>query len=99
MRIEAYHQIQQIYQPGKVSKVRQPGSASQARGQLQFSSLGRDIRVAQTAISQTPDVREDLTASIKARIQNGTYSVDSAAFAEKLMRNYEEMRKEVPWQV
>lgn len=92
MRIEAYNQVQQIYQPGKVSKVRQTGSAAQTSRQLQFSSFGRDIGVAQAAIAQTPDTRENLTASIKAKIQNGSYSVDNAAFAEKLMRKYEEMR-------
>lgn len=92
MRIEAYNQIQQIYQPGKVSKARQAGSVSQTSQQLQFSSFGKDISAAQAAIAQTPDVREDLTASIKARIQNGTYKVDNTAFAEKLMRKYEETR-------
>lgn len=92
MRIEAYNQIQQIYQPGKMSKARQAGGVSQTSQQLQFSSMGRDIGAAQAAIAQTPDVREDLTASIKARIQSGTYNVDTAAFAEKLMRKYEEMR-------
>lgn len=92
MRIEAYNQIQQIYQPGKMSKAKQAGSVSQTGQQLQFSSMGRDIGAAQAAIAQTPDVREDLTASIKARIQSGTYNVDTTAFAEKLMRKYEEMR-------
>lgn len=92
MRIEAYNQVQQIYQPNKVNKARQAGGASQAKEQLQFSSMGRDIGVAQTAIAQTPDVREDLTASIKARMQNGTYHVDAGTFAEKLLRKYEEMR-------
>lgn len=92
MRIEAYNQIQQVYQPGKMNKVRQTGSVPQASQQLQFSSMGRDIGVAQAAIAQTSDIREDLTASIKARVQSGTYSVDTSAFAEKLMRKYEEMR-------
>ena len=84
MRIEAYNQIQQVYQPGKVGKTRQAGTASKG-DQLQFSSLGRDIGTA-------PDVREELTASIKAQVQNGTYSVDTGTFADKLLKKLEEMR-------
>lgn len=91
MRIEAYNQVQQVYQPGKVGKTRQAGTASKG-DQLQFSSLGRDIGTAQAAIAAAPDVREELTASIKAQVQNGTYKVDAGTFADKLLKKLEEMR-------
>lgn len=91
MRIEAYSQVHQIYQPGKVSKTRQAGGASHT-DQLQFSSMGRDIGVAQAAIAAAPDVREELTASIKSQVQNGTYSVDTDTFADKLLKKMEGMR-------
>lgn len=91
MRIEAYNQVHQLYQANKVSKTRQTGSTSRT-DQLQFSTLGKDIRVAQAAVAGAPDIREDMTAPIKAQIQNGTYTVDNMAFAEKLLQKYEEMR-------
>lgn len=91
MRIEAYNQVHQIYQTSKVNKTRQTGNVSRT-DQLQFSSLGREIGTAQAALAATPDIREDLTAPIKAQIQNGTYSVDNASFAAKLLQKYEEMR-------
>ena len=98
MRVEAYNQVQQLYQAKKVNKTRQTGSASHS-DQLQFSSLGKDIRAAQAAVAGAPAIREELTASIKEEVQSGTYKVDNASFADKLLKKraemdaaYEEMR-------
>lgn len=91
MRIEAYTQVQQLYQTKKVNKTQKAGSASRA-DEVQISSFGKDIQVAKAAVAGSPDIREDLTAPVKAQIQNGTYGVDNSAFAEKLLQKYEEMR-------
>ena len=91
MRIEAYNQVQQLYQTKKVNQTRKEGNVSRA-DQVQISSFGKDIQTAKAAVAGSPDIREELTAPIKAQIQSGTYSVDNATFAEKLLQKYEEMR-------
>ena len=91
MRIEAYTQVQQLYQTKKVNQARKSGSVSHA-DQLQISNLGKDFQTARAAVAGSPDIREELTAPIKAKIQSGTYSVDNESFAEKLLKKYEEMR-------
>ncbi len=91
MRIEAYSQVQQMYQTKKVNKARQTESTAQSNP-LQISSLGKDLQTAKSAVAACPDIREELTAPIKAKVQNGTYQVDNETFAEKLLRRYEEMR-------
>lgn len=91
MRIEAYGQVQHLYQTKKVNKTQQSGSVSFS-DQIQISSLGKDFQTARAAVAESPDIREELTASIKSKVQNGTYQVDNAAFAEKLLQKYEEMR-------
>lgn len=91
MRIEAYTQVQQIYQTKKVNQMQKAGGTSQM-DQLQISSIGKEIQAAKAALAGSPDIREELTAPIKAQVQNGTYSVDNSAFAEKLIKKYEEMR-------
>ncbi len=91
MRIEAYNQIQQLYQTKKVTKTQQQSRIS-ATDQLQISSFGRDIQTAKAAVASAPDIREDVTAAIKAKVDNGTYAVETASFAEKLLQKYEEMR-------
>ena len=91
MRIDAYSNIQQIYQAQKVSKP-QTAKKTSFTDQLQLSSMGKDIQTAKTAVAQSPDIRADLVSSIKAEIQNGTYNVDAGSFADKLFDKYEELR-------
>jgi len=91
MRIDAYTQVQQIYQSQKVSKPQTAKKASFS-DQLQLSSMGKDMQVAKTAVAQSADIRADVVSSIKADIQNGTYNVDAGSFADKLFAKYEEMR-------
>lgn len=91
MRIEAYNQVQQIYQSQRVNKSMKVAKSAPT-DQLEISSLGRDFQIAKAAVQSSPDVREELTAPIKEKVQKGTYSVDTESFAAKLIAKYEEMR-------
>lgn len=91
MRIEAYTQVQQLYQTQKTSKAQNAQKAS-FRDQLEISSAGKDIQTAKNAVMGAPDIREDVVAPIKEQIQNGTYEVDADSFAEKLFAKFQEMR-------
>lgn len=87
MRIEAYAQIQQLYNTKKVNQVQKKSSVSFA-DQVQISSLGKDIQTAKQAVANSPDIREELTTSIQDRIQSGNYDVSSDDFAAKLLNAY-----------
>lgn len=91
MRIQAYTQVQQLYQSSKVKSSQKTGGVAQT-DKVQISSFGKDIQTAKAAVAGSPDIREELTAPIKARIQDGTYAVDNGSFASKLLQKYEEMR-------
>lgn len=89
MRIEAYTQVQQIYNAHKTNKAQKASNVSFS-DQLELSSMGKDMQVAKQAVQNSPDVREDLVAKYKAQIQDGTYQVSSEFFADKLIRHMEE---------
>ena len=89
MRIEAYTQVQQIYNTRKTNKAQKVSNVSFS-DQLELSSMGKDMQVAKQAVQNSPDVREDLVAKYKAQIQAGTYQVSSESFADKLIRHMEE---------
>ena len=91
MRIEAYTQVQQLYNNKNTAKTKQTTKASFA-DQLQISSLGKDIQTAKQAVANAPDIRGEVVAPIKTAIQNGTYQVSGGSIAEKLLKNYDEMR-------
>lgn len=91
MRIEAYTQVQQIYQTQKINRT-QKVSQTAAIDRVQISSIGKDFQTAKAAVAASPDIREDVMAPIRAKLQDGSYQVDAESFADKLMKKFEEMR-------
>ena len=91
MRIEAYTQLQQVYKTKKVAKAESKSKVSFS-DQLQISSIGKDIQTAKAAVRGSSDIREEITAPLKASIQAGTYEVSAESFADKLFAKYEEVR-------
>ncbi|MCX4339281.1 MAG: flagellar biosynthesis anti-sigma factor FlgM [Lachnospiraceae bacterium] len=90
MRIEAYTQVQQVY--GAKSRAKTQNTAKNAEtDRIHISSIGKDIQTAKNAVAAAEDVRSELVAPIKAGIANGTYQVSSESFAEKLLKQYEEI--------
>ena len=90
MRIEAYNQIQSLYQTQKVRQTQKANAVNRPSDQISISSFGKDMQVAKAALASTPDIREDITADIKKQIQNGTYSVSTESFADKLLAKYQQ---------
>lgn len=88
MRIEAYTQVQQLYNTKKTAKTTKTQNVS-SYDKIQISSIGKDFQVAKAAVNTSSDIREDVTAPIKAAIKNGTYNVSGESFAEKLLQEYE----------
>lgn len=89
MRIEAYSQVQQLYNTNKVKKTNEASVAKQSDG-FQMSKTGKELQIAKKAVESTPDVRSDLVDPIKNKVQNGTYEVSGDSFAERLLQKYEE---------
>ena len=87
MRIDAYAQVQQLYGNKKTHKVQKENKTS-FRDQLQISSKGKDIQTAKTAVANTADVREDVVAPLKNKVNAGTYEVNGEDFAQKLFERY-----------
>lgn len=87
MRIEAYNQVNQIYQASVAKKVAKPATTT-ASDQLEISNAGREYQVASKAIAGAADVRADRVAELKKQVQNGTYSVTVEDLANKLVDDY-----------
>ncbi|MDO4515477.1 MAG: flagellar biosynthesis anti-sigma factor FlgM [Lachnospiraceae bacterium] len=49
------------------------------------------MQIAKQAVKSSPDIREELTARLKAQIQSGTYEVSAESFADKLIQKMEEV--------
>ena len=56
MRIEAYTQVQQLYQSQKLSRTQKTKTATHT-DRLQISSQGKDFQTAKAAVAAAPDIR------------------------------------------
>lgn len=92
MRIDAYNQIQQMYQSSSVQKNEDKKTSKLSfKDELKLSSQGIDAQVAKQAVSSAPDIRMDVVGPIKEQIDNGTYEVDTDDFANKLLEKYNDL--------
>ncbi len=88
MRIEAYTQVQQLYNPKVTAKASKAQNVS-SYDKIQISSIGKDFQTAKAAVAAGSDIREELVAPIRAGIKSGTYNVSGERFADKLLQEYE----------
>ena len=56
---------------------------------LELSGEAQLIQRAETAVRNAPDVREQVVAQLRQRIQDGSYAVDDQAVAAKLIEGEE----------
>ena len=87
MRIEAYNNLQQVYNTKRVSHVAEAAKV-QKTDNLEISSIGRDILTAKNAVKESADIRADVVAPIKREIEKGTYDVSADDFADKLLASW-----------
>ena len=87
MRIDAYNRVQQLYSNSITTNIKKEKTRSFS-DKLQISDMGRDIQSAKQAVAGSPDVREDVVASIKERLGAGTYQVNTDEFADRLFERY-----------
>lgn len=92
MRIDGIQKVAQIYSSANVTKAEKKKESAE-KDKVQISQAGRDYQLARKAVMSAPDVREDLVASIKSRVEDGTYDVSGDAFAEKVIARYNQMMK------
>ena len=64
MRIEAYTQVQQLYQSQKVSRTQKTQKTAHT-DRLQISNQGKDFQTAKAAVAAAPDIREELTVPLR----------------------------------
>ncbi len=80
-----------VYKNQKVESRKGVPESTQTRGkkdELQISREAMDFQLvmkAAKAAKEIPDVREEVVAPIKEKLDNGTYEVDSKGIADKLL--------------
>jgi negative regulator of flagellin synthesis FlgM len=63
-----------------------PSTTAQTGDHVTLTTSARSLQKLSDAIAQTPAVNSAKVASIKQALSNGTYQVDSASVADKLIQ-------------
>ena len=87
---DASAQLIQQYQKGELVKsesdAKQAGAASTVvTEKVDLSTKAKDIQVIKQIVDQTPDIREEKVQELKSQIDTGSYKVNSAKVAEKMV--------------
>lgn len=74
------------------AEVAKPAESTLVRksDEVVLSQEAQEVHRALRALKETPEVREDLVADLRQRIQDGTYKVDSEEIAELLLSDDDE---------
>jgi negative regulator of flagellin synthesis FlgM len=73
--------------PSKVTHGRKADTASKPRASVSLSAFAEDVKAAQKAMSNIPDVRMEKIARISKQIQDGTYKVDAQKLADAMLNS------------
>lgn len=87
MRIDAYNQVNQIYQATKTAKTKAKPSKN-VTDTLEVSNVGKDLQIAKQVLNATSDVREEKINAIKAAMASGTYNVSAEELADNILNRY-----------
>ena len=83
MRIDAYIQVNQLYNSNKTKSAPKAGKAD-SHDSLEISSFGNAVQVAKQAVAQASDVRADRVKEIQEQMAAGTYKVSVEDVADKM---------------
>ena len=87
---DASAQMIQQYQKGEPVKSETEKSVGAAGAaptteKVDLSAKAREIQQVRKILEETPDVREEKVQALKRQIANGSYQVDAAKIAEKMV--------------
>jgi negative regulator of flagellin synthesis FlgM len=90
-KINKINGVSGVYKNQKVESKKNIPESARTRGkkdEVQISKEAMDFQLvmkAAKAAREIPDIREEVIAPIKEKLDNGTYEVDSKAIADKLL--------------
>lgn len=88
MRIDAYNQVAGIYKMNRLKKAENGMRNGRVNDIVEISDTAKSFQSVKTALANTPEIREEKVAKLKAQIEAGTYSVSGRMIAEKLVEGF-----------
>jgi negative regulator of flagellin synthesis FlgM len=84
VQINSYvNQVQQNSAP--TEKPSEKGGARTGEDSVELSQNAKDLKLAQAALRELPDIRSEKVSLLKQKIDDGTYEINSTKIAGKMI--------------
>jgi flagellar biosynthesis anti-sigma factor FlgM len=77
--------VVRLQKPGEKNQSTQPSGKPDSMDKVDLSVTAKELGDIMSAINRLPDVRAEKVAGIRGRIDSGTYGVDPAEIARKMV--------------
>jgi negative regulator of flagellin synthesis FlgM len=81
-------QVAELYANTNTKKVIKAPESKDISDKFELSPIGKALQIAKKAVSDAPDIRQDLVDALSQKIQAGTYYVSDEDLADKLLSAY-----------
>ena len=88
MKISNVSNAYNVYATQKSKEVRHIHKSEEKKDALAISDTAKDYQTVAKALAKTPDIRQTKVDDIKAKIDNGTYSVSNEELANKMLSRF-----------
>ena len=88
LRVSQLMQVSRVAPPPVLGSVATAPARRTPGAQADFSPEAREVQRVVSIVAQEPDVREDVVAALRARIESGDYHVTGEQIGEMIVRRF-----------
>jgi negative regulator of flagellin synthesis FlgM len=77
--------VNNIYKSGVSSKYEAQAKSSTKKDEIDISTIARDYQTLARALSETPDIRENIVNDLKAQFESGNYVININKIADAIL--------------
>ena len=86
LRVSQLKQVQRSSESPSLGQIAPAPARGSSAAQVEFSPEAKEIQRVVGMVANEPEVREDIVASLRERIENGTYHVTGEQIGEMMIR-------------
>ena len=86
LRVSLLRQVRRVADTPALGSITTAPARGSSAAQVEISPEAREIQRVVDRVAQEPEIREDIVASLRERIQSGTYGVSGEQIGEMMLR-------------
>lgn len=88
LRVSQFRQVNRMADTPAIGSIATAPARSASAAQVEFSPEAMEIKRVAGLVAEEADIREDIVASLRERIDSGTYQVTGQQIGEMMLRRF-----------